>query len=255
MLPINIDLNEVINEFNLSPEQGNELGEKIISNIIIDYFQKWENVVNRNLHSSRADYKSAMAIDRKSPLEVDFVLSYKNNKLAEIIEEGISPYDEKEYFKKSPKAKTKKGGGWYITIPFRHATPGSIADSISFASVLPKEVYAIAKVSTEPLKYNDLPNQYRNLGVREEVLLNGEVSPSYQHKVPIYQGLQRIKLSSTPNENRGGYFTFRRASDISAVNSWINRGMVAKKLMDKALNEINIGDIVDSSINDYLKIK
>lgn len=254
MLPINIDISEVVDEFTLTAGQSQALGESIIDNIVAEYTSVWNKEVENNLHSTRQIYKRAMVVLRKSPTEAEFVLSYQDSPLVKMLEDGSPPFDQKPFFKKSPKVKRKIGGGWYLTIPFRHATSSAVAESSVFSSVLPKEIQQIAKdKSPRALKKSDLPEQYQKLGVRPGVVLNGIVMPEYQHKSAQYEGLVRVNVSSTKKENRGGYFTFRRVSDKSASNSWIYGGMTALKLMDKALVRADISNVAERAINDFLK--
>lgn len=254
MLPINIDISEIVDEFALTAGQSQALGESIIDSIVAEYTSVWNKEVENNLHSTRQLYKRAMAVVRKSPTEADFVLLYQDSPLVRMLEEGSPPFDQKPFFAKSKKAKKKVGGGWYLTIPFRHATSSALAESSVFSSVLPKEVERVARDKfPSALKRSDLPEQYQKLGVRPGVVLSGVEIPEYKHKSAQYEGLVRINISSTKNENRGGYFTFRRVSDKSASNSWIYGGITALKLMDKALVRADINNVIDRTINDFLK--
>lgn len=80
MIPIHLDLSEVVEEFALTGEQANELGANIISSIVTEYVSKWENLVNDGLRQTRKLYKRAMYVDRVSPTEVIF--GYKPERMA-----------------------------------------------------------------------------------------------------------------------------------------------------------------------------
>lgn len=252
MLPIRLDLTEIVDEFNLTAEQSVSLGGEIINSIVTEYTFKWENIVNRGLNQLRPLYKRAMYVDRISDTEVVFGLQAGEEGLALAIEEGKDPYDQKPYFASSPKRKQTLGGGWYVTVPFRHATPGAVADSMLFQSVLPKEIYDIAKNNGgKPMALSQLSNRYLKLGKRKELEMGGKSIPEYTHKSPKYQGLVRIDISSG-RENRGGYFTFRRVSNNSDPLSWIHSGFEAKKFMDKALEQSQISIVADMAIDKFL---
>ena len=254
MLPINIDISEVVDEFTLTASQSQSLGKSIIDSIVQEYTSVWNKEVEENLHSTRQIYKKAMIVWRNSPTEAEFVLSYQDSPLVKMLEDGSPPFDQKPFFENSPKAKRKVNGGWYLTIPFRHATSSALAESSVFSSVLPNDVYKVAKEKAPAaLKRRDLPEQYQKLGVSPGVVSNGVSLPEYQHKSAQYEGLVRINVSSTKRENRGGYFTFRRVSDKSSANSWIYGGLAALKLMDKALVRADISNVADRAINDFLK--
>ena len=129
-LPIRIDLSDVVAEFNLDENSANMLGAAIIDRVVQEYSSKWQNLINKELKQSREEYLRAVYIERPSSLEVVFGLSARESPLALMVEEGASPFDEKPGFQKSSKAKQKKNGlGWYLTVPFRHATPQAIAES------------------------------------------------------------------------------------------------------------------------------
>lgn len=108
MLPIRIDLDEVVGEFSLSGEETNLLGAAIIDRVIEEYYQRWRDLVGKELRQSRAEYLKAMYVERTSPLEVVFGLSARESELALMVEEGASPFDEKPGFERSSKAKQKR---------------------------------------------------------------------------------------------------------------------------------------------------
>lgn len=254
MMPLNIDLSEVVEEFALTATQSMELSDVIIDRIVVEYTSKWENLVDNGLKGLRNVYKNAMYVDKKSPTEVIFGLREGENGLAMALEEGKAAWDEKPFFKASPRKHRKAmGDGWYLTVPFRHATPEAVAESGIFQSVLPKEVYDIAKNNGgHRMSMTQLPEQYRQLGSRKEIVTDMGVIPEYTHKAPKYLGLVRVNVSSTNKENRGGYMTFRRVSDRSDPNSWIHPGFDAHRFMDKALDQADIYTVADMAIDNFL---
>lgn len=254
MLPIHIDLTEVIEEFALTGDQAKQLGTEIIDRVVSEYATKWENLVNKGLKKTRSLYKRAMYVQRESDTSVVFGLKPGDNGLALAIEDGKPPFDEKTGFAASAKRKIKVGGGWYLTIPFRYASAGALAESTLFSGVLPKEVYEAAKnAAGRPLKTSQLPSQYQQLGKRKEIQTAEGVIPEYVHKAPKFQGLVRIEVGATQEEKRGGYFTFRRVSDKSEPLSWIHPGFEARKFMDKALDESQVEKVADMAIDEFLK--
>lgn len=254
MLPIHIDLSEIVEEFALTGDQAQELGAEIINRIVNEYTHKWENLVNKGLKQTRNLYKRAMYIDRISGTEVVFGLAPGDNGLAIALEDGKPPFDEKPGFASSSKKKTKMGGGWYLTVPFRYATPGAVAESDIFQGVLPKEVYQASKDNQgKPLGKSQLPSKYAQVAKRAEIKTANAVIPEYVHKTPKYQGLVRLDISATKDENRGGYFTFRRVSDKSDPLSWIHPGFTPHKFMDKALESSQVEVVADMAIDNFLK--
>ena len=67
MIPIHVDLSEIVAEFALTGSQAQELGGEIINRVVTEYVNKWENLVNRELKKTRKLYKNAMYVDRVSP--------------------------------------------------------------------------------------------------------------------------------------------------------------------------------------------
>ena len=65
MLPIHIDLTEVIEEFALTGDQAKQLGTEIIDRVVSEYATKWENLVNKGLKKTRSLYKRAMYVQRR----------------------------------------------------------------------------------------------------------------------------------------------------------------------------------------------
>lgn len=252
ILPVNIDLSEIVEEFQLNEGQSQELGTSIINGVMQEYSMRWEELINSELKQSRNEYKRAMFVERTSANSITFGMTSRESKLAMMIEEGSTPFDEKIGFEKSSKTKQKLDGGWYLTIPFRHATPGAVAESGIFNSIMSKEIYSIAKKSTTPLKIEQLPAVNQIIGSRKAIDLPNLKVPEYIHKTAQYEGLVKINIASTNNEKRNGYFTFRRVSDKSDPNSWWNGGMEAKKLMEKALEASKIEEIVDIALDEFL---
>lgn len=251
ILPINIDLGDLVEEFNLSGDQSVFLGSSIIDAVVSEYQLRWQNLISNSLHKTRNEYKRGVFIERESPLSVTFGLTNRESSIPLMIEEGQPPFDEKEGFRNSPKRKIAQNGGWYIDIPFRHATPEAVADSGLFASIMSQQIYnAVQK--TGRLSFMDLSVKDSAIGERKAINRLGVNKPAYMHKAPIYQGLTKVNIASTQNEKRSGYFTWRRVSENSDPNSWWNGGIVPYKLMDKALEQAKIDVVADKVIDQFL---
>lgn len=244
--PIYIDLSGVIDEFILSEDETKSLSRYVLSNISDEYMRYWENNIDSSLKSTRSEYKQAIFVENPDDYSMVFGMTPRKSKLAMMLEDGASQFDIKEGLKKSSKKHMKKDGGWYITVPFRHATSEAIAESMAFQGQMPQEIEKLVKTVGRPLKLSDLPAGYQEKRVSRV---------GYQHKAAIYEGLTRQDISSTKNENRGGYFTFRRVSDKSEENSWQHPGFEPLHLMEKTLNELPIDRVVDRSIDQFLQMK
>ena len=100
MIPIHVDLSEIVAEFALTGSQAQELGGEIINRVVTEYVNKWENLVNRELKKTRKLYKNAMYVDRVSPTEVVFGLAPGQDGLALALEEAAREglvFASKEY--------------------------------------------------------------------------------------------------------------------------------------------------------------
>lgn len=251
IVPINIDLSDLVEEFDLSQDQSTFLGASIVDAVVTEYQLRWENLINRELRTTRNEYKRGVFIERESPLSVTFGLTNRASSIPLMIEEGQPPFDEKEGFRNSPKKKTAQDGGWYIDIPFRHATPGAVAASGLFASIMSNNIYKEVK-NRGRLSFMDLPVKDSVIGERKVINRLGVNKPAYIHKAPIYEGLTKVNITSTEKEKRSGYFTWRRVSENSDPNSWWNGGIVPYKLMNKALEQAKIDVVADKVIDQFL---
>jgi hypothetical protein len=252
MFGISIDLGDVINEFNILSEELENLTPNILGRIVDEYTFKWEDNINDALNSTRNEYKKAMYVEFTDNKNAVIGLTPRESQMALMLEEGCSSFDIKEGMEKSGKKKIKKDGGWYMTIPFKHATSEALGESQAFSSVMPKQIEKIAKTNptlggqSSPVKFDQLPAQYQKL-------LSNKTT-GVEHKAPIYQGLIRINQSSSNKENRGGYMTFRRISDKSEEGSWQHPGFAPLHLMEKTLAEVDgrISEIVDDEVQKFL---
>jgi len=248
LVPITIDAKEFGEMFGISEFELHEFAQNTISALALEFRYEWEEQT-KILKSSRREYKEAIYYRKLDDLSYEVGLL---GWLPNAIEQGQDPFDQKEGFERSHKRKEKEGGGWYMTIPFRHASSGSLGESAIFSGKpLPKVIQDLTKSSTVPLSVDDLPKEFRILGIRKEVKVDGKVFEDYEHKAPKYAGLKRYDIGA-PGENRGGYMTFRRVSDTSDYNSWIHPGIKEYNLAQKALDVLDVETIVDNIANNLL---
>lgn len=244
MIPVNIDISDILEEFDELADRAIEFSTYLLDRISESYMFAWENLVNTNLKSTRREYKKAMDMERIDSNIVVFKLLPTESGLAMMIEDGASSWDMKENFSKSDKRKIKPDGGWYLTIPFRHATTEALGESMTFANKMPAKIEKIVKAKQgKSLLPSDLPAKYRKIGINK--------TSKYKHKAAIYAGLKRFEVGSG-SEKRGSYMTFRRVSDNSDGGAFIHPGFTAKKLMEKAWKESNIDLIVDNAADEFL---
>lgn len=180
---------------------------------------KWQSEVQHQLHSTiplylqGLDFNSVVYPFGNDVFSGAVVL---NGQLPNMLESGFAAFDEKVGFSKSSKKHTSKDGGWYLTIPLRHSTPGSFM----YGPPMTDQIYSQAKL----------------LANRQHLTIKGGQKTSwtgYVHKNNIYDGLTRvIKSYSNSNAKQSQYFTFRRVSNKSDKKSWWHPGYSGVKISD-----------------------
>lgn len=198
----------------LSPKIADAIQSSVETSLAV-IKDKWQTEAQRKLNSTRPLYLQGLDFN-------SVIYPYAGNafsgavqlqgKLPNMLETGFTAFDMKIGFSKSKRKITKKNGGWYLTIPFRHSTPGHFM----YGKPMPKDVYGVAKklAHKERLSYPGA----------------GDVSwTGYQHKNKTYDELTRI-IKSYNNTQQSQYMTFRRVSDKSDPLSWQHPGYVGVKI-------------------------
>jgi len=245
-IPITIDISELVNELNLVESQIEDFKNRVLEKIGSKFHAEWKKKADV-LKKTKERYVKSLYIDRSEmPNSITVGLPDRpDNWVSMAVEKGHPAYDLKEEFQKSGKVKQKKDGGWYITVPFQHATPGTVTEGM-FATRMPEEVYKVAQKlpfyqqgskQVQQLDASKLPSPYneRKTNRTEPITLkSGKIANPYTHANPIYDGM--IKAGKSKHTS---YMTFRRASDKSDDNSWIHSGITAHNLAQKTVNDFN----------------
>lgn len=253
MIPISIDISDFVQKWQLTVAQQDLFVYTMLDQISLRFAEEWRARAGKELKQTRQEYQQSIYIEK---IDNQNVLVGLKGFLPNAVEQGISAFDQKEGFRKSGKKREKKDGGWYLTIPFRFATPTALAESSVFSNVLPQKVYEVAKQALTnnraQLTVSQLPEKFRELKVRPEVTDRvGQTYQPYQHKSPIYAGLQRLEGGTQENPH-GQYVTFRRVSDLSDPDSWIHTGIEAYNLMEKTLGSFDLNAIVSDVKTKFL---
>lgn len=185
---------------------------------------EWVRRIQNTLHSTRPLYLEGL--DFRSiiyPLGQDVFSGavQLQGKLPNRLEFGFPAFDEKIGFSKSSRKKITNNGGWYLTIPYRHSTPGAYL----YGNPMSPQIYAQAK----KLKH------------KESLSVKGGQKTSwtgYVHKNNLDDGLTRIiKSYHNPNTgkvtNQSQYLTFRRVSNKSDPLSWMHPGYSGVKMVEQ----------------------
>lgn len=244
MFHFQIDISDVLIEFQQLAVSSAELKAAILDRITDDFMHRWETNVNNALHSTRGEYKKAMFVERPEEGVAIIGLTPRESQLALMIEDGASSWDMKTNFKKSDKAKNKGKNNWYLTIPFRHATSEAVGESMIFSGKMDKAVEREVKAQGTLKDLSSLPQEY------QKIMSNPTTGTA--HKSPIVLGMKKMDIASTGKEKRSGYFTFRRVSENSEDGSWVHKGFEARKLIEKTVNEVPFDTLVQMAVDDFL---
>jgi hypothetical protein len=262
--PITIDLSGLKQQFGLASNTIDMLTEVCIKSVTTQIHQNWVALAKKSLKSSRSEYLQNLNVIDKGRFAQQIVLS---GVLSNMMEQGASAFDMKEGFRKSnkvkyrvPKYKVTKNGqamidgdsqnGWYLTIPFRVATPGSTGE---YGNEMPEEIYKIVKEKTDPLTISEIPDPYNQQSVRQPIYdqQGKTLFDSYRHRNSIYEGLAKHKgVYQKSIQNK--YSTFRRVGSNSDPMSWIHKGFNPLNLAEKAIQQTDVETIVDNEVKSYL---
>jgi hypothetical protein len=212
MQPILIDTSAVVEEFSLSSTEAKGMVSYIIKNLTARYAKNWDNEAKRALRSTRSIYRTSLVVGEQGPY-VGYVMLI--NKLPNMIESGASPFDMKSGFAGSSKKKTKAGGGWYLTVPFRFATPGALGESEAFSNIMPESVYAVAKKlagkqssigrgtgTGGSLKASEIPAPHNIPKTRAMIVTKSKKFEEYKHKHSIFQGMARSQKNIQERDSK-----------------------------------------------------
>jgi len=254
MLPvISIDTMALSEQFNLTMDHVDEMKEAVVKTATKVIHTAWRDQAKRSLGSTRNQYMSSIIVGEVGRFANVITLV---GELPNMIEQGRDPYDMKKGFEASSKkviTRNKDGQlGWYLTIPFTWAQPGSLGESQKFTGVLPKDVAKALESKQKvqgqgaSLNLGDIPAEFKIPKARPPVkLLDSVMVPEYQNKHSVYEGLQQ--------KTKGGpVMSFRRVSNNSDDNSWIHTGIKAHNLAEKAIQDAKIPEVVGDVIDAYL---
>lgn len=275
MLIPTIDVSQFLNINLFSISELKQATQRSVEMVTYEIHRKIQELVGNELKSTREEYLRHLTVN-VSEFKGLITLT---DALPLMVENGISPFDMKIGFANSPKAKRKEQNlkdfregkkiqpadqGWYLTIPFRKGTPGTLSEN--FAGSFDKNIHKIVKnrlpILTDVsgskrgkgLSLQDLENLDKTLGTKYSEKMTrqgyGEFG-AYTHKAPIMQGLGKIEKQYGKTV-QSQYMTFRRVSSNSDPNSWIHKGMIAKNFFDRAMSDIDVDGLTQVAIIDVL---
>jgi hypothetical protein len=251
MFQIEITVDKTIGQFNLSKEEIDELKKGILANLL-DYCYNSIHESSNELGKTRGTYQDAIRFEKTGEYS-EMIFLDPNNKLANMVEQGISGFDLKDGFFKSDKAKTGKNGQKYLTIPFHIGTPDSSPTNPAFSQIMPENLYKAAKKLKpgEQIDIKNLPKELQEINPRVKIVVSNGQLFAYERKSPTFAGLTR----GSEEKGYGGFMTFRRVSETaSGPNSWIHPGIEARNFFEVAQGQLedNLDKITEDHIKEFL---
>lgn len=262
--PIIVDTSSLMEQFgSLTPEAINAMLDNVAKGLAAAYANQLELEASQSLHQTRRRYINAIKLVDSGKCEGTVMLDYSKDKLIQMLEEGSGPFDMKPYFLGSPKAKIGKNGGRYLTIPFRWGTPGIVGEADVFSGIMPKPVYDAvkSKPTTIPvsgggtrsagISLKEIPQQFQIKQARPAIIdqAGNTAWAAYQHKSPTFQDISKY---NDPSTGQNTYRSFRRVSDKSDPDAFINPGIKAYNLMQKALGAFDVGTELGNQLDNEL---
>jgi hypothetical protein len=254
-IEFNLDMSDVFAEFELLKSQRDRLLRTVLDAATNEFLKNWRAEASKNLKSTRRNYLTGIRVMSSGRFQNSVVLMGKFNNMLEM---GFSSFDMKKGFEKSSKAKISANGNWYLTIPFRWATPGAIGENSAFSGVMPQDIYNIVskykptttsygKKVSSGMGLKDIPAQHAEAKSRAAVGGFGE----YVHKSSIYEGITKSE-KTYENATQSGYTSFRRVSKNSDKLAFIHKGVQAYDFASKAFRMTDFDTVTNNVTDKFL---
>lgn len=234
-------IQDIIQSYNLNNSQALILSDKIVQKVTREIYENWMDLASRNLGSTKDMYLRSLLAPQFFYKGISVTgLIVLLGQLANMIEDGAPPFDMKIGFAGSPKVKFTKNGKWFLTIPFRYGTPGSLSQNEAFHSKMPKAIYDVAKnlsaTTINPAGGKKFFAYGQSLKKENIPAPHNEIKKS-THKSGQYEGM--IRIEKTYNKTTSSqYMVFRRVSDNSDPSAWMHPGFRAVNFAEKAYKEV-----------------
>lgn len=265
-LKVNINFDDVISEMGLNRKDAENMTKIVLQTVTVAIANAWKNAAKKELHSTRGNYMKSLYIVEEGRMTNSIILGGRLNNM---LESGASPFDIKEGMAKSSKRKFSKAGTWYMSIPFRWATPGSLGESEAFSGVMPMSIYrAVSSLTSSKtdlgggkskgssLKAVDIPNPQNEIKSRAALIdpISKRQYEEYKHKSSIYEGIGKSEKQYEGGSS-GSYNSFRTISQNSNKNAFIHPGLRAGDFANKGLKSVDLDTIVNNTIDKFLSTK
>lgn len=160
------------------------------------------------------------------------------------IEDGRPARDLKAMLATSKKVRTSKKGNRYLSIPFRHNTPGNDA----LAKAMPTSVFDVAKTleasmvtgqttrmsGQKGMQHLSVPQNVYKWGGRLPAGLSAKLKP--HHATDVHAGMVRFNTSTPGGASSSQFLTFRTMSETS--KGWIVGPQPGQKIAQGVVEDI-----------------
>ncbi|HEY5553009.1 MAG TPA: hypothetical protein VIK52_14045 [Opitutaceae bacterium] len=220
----------------------------------------WKRQALEKLRSTSRDYIAGLQEDVQSGKAVLTLVGVLPN----LIEQGFKGGDMRTYMLNGPRVKRSQDGSRYLTVPFRHGTPGTTGRNVGH--VMPVSIYQAAKklagtVSRPGAGVGGSAGRAVLYGERlnasspgaspqaRRILLRKEKS---WHATSIYTGMIREEKQFAKAKQTTGYTTFRTLSEKvkRADEHWLHPGIQARAFASDTVRYVGriAKDIIASSV-------
>lgn len=203
-----------------------------------------ENITNDYLKNLsvwlRTKEHSLHVAETKDALEISYSMIKQSME-----QNGMTFIDLKQYFKKSPKAKKTKNGGWYLVVPVGGNHKVSDFRNVYGRSLWDKEIKTLDYGGTFSGD-NALPSR-----LQSKIQGTGEVIPELEYQ---WKSSSITKIPKGKSGKRSNYITFRTVSNNSNPMSWIiGRQNLSQQVQENnSHNERQLGRYISNVISAYV---
>ena len=226
----------------VTPDSFNLKGlqEYAVKEVGVVFYNRVAKLASERLKTSKNTYLSGLRLN----FTRDRVSIYIVGVVPNMIEGGASAFDMKLGFMRN--AIPKKGGGWYLTIPF------------FFKNFLGKQEETQILSTDEATSLIPPISKSKEKTIQEstQIIKNGVIlkSKKYEEFVQKHmKGENQLIASQTRERNRGSVVqNFRRVSDRSRLNSWIHKGIQARNFLGETMKDFDIDRVANNAAQAWL---
>jgi hypothetical protein len=235
MALIKIDVTDIIANVTRALPAVSDLAEvrRTVAASALDF---WSRQAKEKLKSTSQEYQQALSLQEHGE-STWLVLT---GVLPNLVENGFSGGNMRDWMLRSPKAKMGKNG-MYLTIPFQHGSPGSSGRYVGapMPTAIHKEALKLQRATQsrpnltgKPLTKTGgrtvlfgtrLKADMRGMSAQANKILKTLKKP--HHTTSIYTGMTRARKTYAKATQTSGYTTFRRISAGGDPASWLHKGI------------------------------